>query len=397
MSAQETARTTEEGGAVDLESPLWPDTGTAPTDVTNYAYAAYEEPGAGPDNAFNYKTSYDHGQLNYRLGTAIDRLDTLENELDQLRSDLNDLESSFGSHTHDSRYYTQSEADDRFVNVSGDTMTGTLTQDSAGAAMSAYEAVGETSTYSVAAQDGNGGVSQYWNVEAGSQNIIAENEGAAWWNMGGGSAHLDLYDGESDDGGTTPAWTRALTASTTGVTLDSGATMGDALDAGGNDINGVRHLKVVPKQNDVMRISDGSDGSVSKSYTFRYDTRALRFYAGDTGTDALRLEGDGEAVFGGDTLTIAGASTTVSVGASNTAGPHQLRFGNDGGGAGQGLQLSMRTGPNNLAVENPGGGTIWYTSQDDNAVNFGNANYVALPVRSGPPPNAPSGGTWIET
>ena len=31
------------------------------------------------------------------------------------------------SHTHDSRYYTESEADTRFVNVTGDTMTGTLT------------------------------------------------------------------------------------------------------------------------------------------------------------------------------------------------------------------------------------------------------------------------------
>ena len=31
------------------------------------------------------------------------------------------------SHTHDDRYYTESEADSRFVNVSGDTMTGNLT------------------------------------------------------------------------------------------------------------------------------------------------------------------------------------------------------------------------------------------------------------------------------
>jgi hypothetical protein len=31
------------------------------------------------------------------------------------------------SHTHDTRYYTESEADSRFVNVTGDTMTGNLT------------------------------------------------------------------------------------------------------------------------------------------------------------------------------------------------------------------------------------------------------------------------------
>jgi len=30
------------------------------------------------------------------------------------------------SHTHDTRYYTESEADSRFVNVSGDSMTGSL-------------------------------------------------------------------------------------------------------------------------------------------------------------------------------------------------------------------------------------------------------------------------------
>lgn len=33
------------------------------------------------------------------------------------------------SHTHDGRYYTESEADNRFVNVTGDTMTGNLTID----------------------------------------------------------------------------------------------------------------------------------------------------------------------------------------------------------------------------------------------------------------------------
>ena len=31
------------------------------------------------------------------------------------------------SHTHDTRYYTETEADNRFVNVDGDTMTGPLT------------------------------------------------------------------------------------------------------------------------------------------------------------------------------------------------------------------------------------------------------------------------------
>lgn len=35
------------------------------------------------------------------------------------------------SHTHDGRYYTESEADGRFVNVTGDTMTGNLTMSSA--------------------------------------------------------------------------------------------------------------------------------------------------------------------------------------------------------------------------------------------------------------------------
>lgn len=34
---------------------------------------------------------------------------------------------SLPTHNHDDRYYTEAEADSRFLNVSGDTMTGDLT------------------------------------------------------------------------------------------------------------------------------------------------------------------------------------------------------------------------------------------------------------------------------
>jgi hypothetical protein len=40
---------------------------------------------------------------------------------------VNNVEVSYVGHTHDDRYYTESEADSRFINTTGDTMTGDLT------------------------------------------------------------------------------------------------------------------------------------------------------------------------------------------------------------------------------------------------------------------------------
>ena len=43
--------------------------------------------------------------------------------------DVATFKSDYDSHNHDGRYYTETEADSRFVNVTGDTMTGNLTVD----------------------------------------------------------------------------------------------------------------------------------------------------------------------------------------------------------------------------------------------------------------------------
>ena len=57
------------------------------------------------------------------------------------------------SHTHDGRYYTESEADSRFVNVTGDTMTGALTM-----ASRIYSTGGSTSTGVIETDD----TDQWW-------------------------------------------------------------------------------------------------------------------------------------------------------------------------------------------------------------------------------------------
>ena len=43
--------------------------------------------------------------------------------------DVGAFKSAYDSHNHDGRYYTETEADNRFVNVSGDTMTGSIRLD----------------------------------------------------------------------------------------------------------------------------------------------------------------------------------------------------------------------------------------------------------------------------
>lgn len=391
-SSQNTARTTEEGGAVDLESPLWPDTGTEPTDADNYAYAAYEEPGAGPDNAINYKVTYDHGQLNYELGKAFDRINDLESRIDTLRSDLDDLESSYGSHNHDSRYYTKSQSDDRHVDESGDTMTGTLRMDREGTTTGALEAFGETSKFSIAVQDGNGRSSQYWNVESGSQNIITENEGAAWWFIGDGTAHLDLYDGTSGDAGSPPSWSRVLSADTGGITFDNGASFGSNADFDSNLAENISKATFSTAGNDFLTVDDASGGSNGDPLTLKYSGRPLRFFAGDSSTSSLELGTGGAATLAGD-VALDKAASTLSLGTG--AGPHELSFGNDDSGGG--LSIVMRTSPNKLTVENTDSSTIWATDQDKQTVNFSNTEYVVLPVRGGDPSNPPSGATWIET
>lgn len=392
--AQDTARTVSGGGAVDLESYLWPDTGTEPIETGDAAYAAYEEPVAGYDNDANYSVSWDIGALNYETGVLQDRVGTLEDDLATLESDLTSLEDSFGTHNHDARYYKQSEANDRFVNVVGDTMTGTLAYDSTSGTDASFEAIGNTSRFSITVQDGNGRASQYWNVESGTQNIIEDNEGAAWWFIGRGEAHLDLYDGVSGDAGTTADWTRVLNATTDGVELGAGATLGDDLDAGGNPLRTIRAAHFEPEGNDVMTLSDGSGGTEEGPYIIRFDDRDLRFWSGSAGL-AMEWELGGNVNVPNGDLVLDQSSASIKLGGDN-AGPHMIDFG-DSDANDSGLNVVWRTAPDLLAFEKPDGSQIWWTDKNSESVHFGNTNYVVLPVRGSAPSNPPSGATWIET
>lgn len=122
MSTTQQARTTEEGGAVDLERYEWAYLGEAPDTPEEAGYQAYEEPAAETDNDWNHGDQVNDELLNWKMGG-------LESEIDQLRQDLQDLRDDFNAHNHDSRYYRKTETEDRYVNETGDTMTGRLSID----------------------------------------------------------------------------------------------------------------------------------------------------------------------------------------------------------------------------------------------------------------------------
>lgn len=79
-------------------------------------------------NNTNWDTAYgwgDHASAGYQAAsTALTTSTTFGGDVS---GTYNAIVVANDSHTHDSRYYTESEADTRFVNVTGDTMTGTLT------------------------------------------------------------------------------------------------------------------------------------------------------------------------------------------------------------------------------------------------------------------------------
>ena len=119
MSTTQQARTTEEGGAVDLERYEWAYLGEEPNTPQEAGYQAYEEPPAETDNDWNHGDQLNDELLNWKMGS-------LESELDQLRTDLQNLRDDFNAHNHDSRYYRKTQTEDRYVNVSGDVMNGGL-------------------------------------------------------------------------------------------------------------------------------------------------------------------------------------------------------------------------------------------------------------------------------
>lgn len=384
------ARTIAEGGYVDLEAVEWPDAGVAPAQIADYAYGPYEEPAAGPDNKYNSDTGSDDAKLNKGLGELDARIDSLEDQLDDLDQRITDLENQFGSHNHDSRYYQKTQADDRFVDEAGDTMTGPLTIDPSGDRYLTYD--GGNSDYTVALEDNHGRVSHLWNAEPGTHTVLDDNEGSAWLSINGGHINLEVANGTPGDEGTPVDWKRAMEIRTSGVKLNEGAELGSSVDMSRNQITNVSKLEMDISAGDALIFSDATGGSNDHPYDIHYNDRNMRF-SYDNGITA-QFNQDGTTSFFND-VAIKGFSQTLQVG-DGAAGPHKIQFGDD---VGDGLAIVMRTSPNHLAIETPGNDpdTIGYFDHTQRAVNFSDANYVALPVRGGAPNDPPGGAAWIET
>lgn len=128
----ELAASEAEGGAVNLTDREWPALGIWPDDDATAVYEDEKQPVAETDNAWNRGVRDDEERLNAALGDLERRMNTAESDIDTLRTDLDALEAAFNTHNHDDRYYrkhevyTKTESEDRYVNETGDTMTGDL-------------------------------------------------------------------------------------------------------------------------------------------------------------------------------------------------------------------------------------------------------------------------------
>ena len=109
-----TAGTVAEGGAVDLETYDWAYRG-ARTTAEEAGYEAQKEPKAQLDNDWNFSTRIDAKLMNWQIGENERNISDLESRLSELESTVADLETRYNSHNHDDRYYTEMEADNRFL------------------------------------------------------------------------------------------------------------------------------------------------------------------------------------------------------------------------------------------------------------------------------------------
>ena len=114
MSMASKAGSVAEGGAVNLETYQWAFRGsrTTPEDA---GYEAQKEPKAQLDNDWNYSTREDLELINWQAGENARNISDLESRLSNLESTVSDLETRYEGHNHDDRYYTELEADNRFL------------------------------------------------------------------------------------------------------------------------------------------------------------------------------------------------------------------------------------------------------------------------------------------
>ena len=106
--------------------------------------------------------------------TEIDIVDTFKaRDADKLDS-FDSTAFSFATHDHDTRYFTEAESDDRFVNTSGDTVTGNLTVNGR------LSAIGELWSDSNLSVRGTGSFGYSGVGEGGEVTLRSGSSGNAW-------------------------------------------------------------------------------------------------------------------------------------------------------------------------------------------------------------------------
>jgi hypothetical protein len=105
---------------------------------------------------------------------------------------------SLTSHNHDDRYYTESEANSRFVNVTGDTMTGTLTIDNGSSSSNALVIKGTSPTISLL--DDDGGDDFYIHVNSNNFYVLVNRDANDIVGTGWESPHPLQIEGDTNIG-----------------------------------------------------------------------------------------------------------------------------------------------------------------------------------------------------
>lgn len=110
-----------------------------------------------------------------------------------------DIGAAPASHNHDDRYYTESESDSRFVNVTGDTMTGTLTIDTGGNSSNALVIKGTAPTISFL-DDDNGADDFYIHVNSNNFYVLVNRDANDLVGTGWESPHPLRLEGDTNTG-----------------------------------------------------------------------------------------------------------------------------------------------------------------------------------------------------
>lgn len=84
------------------------------------------------------------------------------------------------------------------------------------------------------------------------------------------------------------------------LTASGPATFSNGINLDGGTITSVEYQEIEPEGNDFFQLRDGSGGSNTSAYTFRYDTRGMRFWAGSGFGEVFKLAQDGTATFAGE-------------------------------------------------------------------------------------------------